>query len=210
MFVSKCTSKAMAPPASQRKIAGGALIVALLVVNFLSIISLISLIYPDSAAASMIRSVKAWYFRIPSLPPIPELVSGILSSLVVAVFMTICRLGARGNIAFGIVTAAAVTQRMLPVIRDCTSIWRDEKTDVVCAADCWTQSGLLVLVCAISAMTWTGVEWDGGLLTRFSIWVQQAALRLIEEGRLELEKAEGNRARGSAKDRAVVVMESGK
>ncbi|KAH7412741.1 hypothetical protein BKA64DRAFT_702863 [Cadophora sp. MPI-SDFR-AT-0126] len=198
----------MALSTNQRKIAGGAIIVALLVVNFFSIISLISLIYPHSTAASLTRLVEAFYSRIPSLPPaVPELVSRILFSLAVVVFMTICGPHQRGNIGFGIVTAAAVARCTLPVVRDCTSIWRDEKKDPMCAAECWTQSVLLLLVCATGTMTWTGIEWDGGLLAKFSNWAQQAVLRLIGEGRLQWEKATGSHPRGGTKDLGVVGTE---
>ncbi|MAD81636.1 MAG: hypothetical protein CL912_01620 [Deltaproteobacteria bacterium] len=198
----------MASSASQRKIAGRALVVALLVVTFFSIISLISLTHPNSAAVLMMRPVNVWYTHVPTLPPISEPVSSILFSLVVAILFTIYRPGGRGTVAFGLVTTATVAQRMLPVIQDCTSLWRDKATENVCAADCWTQSGLLMLVCATATMSWMGVEWDGGRLTGLANWVERIVSGLIEEGRLEF--GESSLARGSANSGSVMVMESSK
>ena len=198
----------MTSSASQRRIAGRALVVALLVVTFFSIISLISLTHPNSAAALMTRPVNVWHTHVPALSSISETVPSILYSLVLAIFFTICRPGGRGTIAFGIVTGAAVAQRMLPVIRDCTLIWRDETTDEVCAADCWTQTGLLMLVCATATMSWMGVEWDGGRLTRLTRWVEKTVSRLIEEGRLEL--GDSSLARDSGNGGSVMAMESSK
>ena len=57
-------------------------------------------------------------------------------------------------------------------------------------------------------MSWMGVEWDGGRLTRLANWVESIVSGLIEEGRLEF--GESSLVRGSANSGSVMVMESSK